>query len=507
MSSRWLIPAILLLSACYRTNPSNCRVTPSACSATEVCDSVTERCIDPGAIDCATTSCPTGSSCNQQTNRCEATLSITSTDTPYIKSTGSEIILINGSGFQSGAEVSFNGNPAINVEFISSSQLRVTTPSRQPGTKKCGKLPLTVRNPDNSTKTAPAFFAYYFEPSMLVSQSLPPTLGTDPSQLTVVDLNRDGQNDLVAVTPGQPPRIFLGTGAGLPTMAVQPNAMSVNAVAIDPEPSRSFLITADSINGMNNLVYRIPNTGVLNLTRVNTIVAAATVTSFLAEDLDADGYRDVIGLQNDGQIFGVIRNPDWETMSTIPLFFPTGLTATSITAGKYYGDIVRVAAISTSSSEVNIIRYDRAARVFRSDDSLTLSEKAAQLVDGDVNGDGKRDLIVFMASGTARIFLNSDGFASTNTQDALFGQQHSSVAVGDVDCDGRADLVGVGGIASSAEVTLWLARTGGFAPLPTTGKLEGRAVTIGDVNDDGIPDVVVYQVQNQPMVRIGVPKS
>ena len=119
---------------------------------------------------------------------------------------------------------------------------------------------------------------------------------------------------------------------------------------------------------------------------------------------------------------------------------------------------------------------------------------AATLV--DVDGDGTLDLVGLYGYSGVGVQLNQGGsFAPAVVYDASLGQ--TGVAVGDVNGDGRPDIVTVGN--GPDQVTVLLNTGGGAFGTPATypfgqGFLTAptpAAVALGDMNGDGVLDVVV----------------
>ncbi len=110
------------------------------------------------------------------------------------------------------------------------------------------------------------------------------------------------------------------------------------------------------------------------------------------------------------------------------------------------------------------------------------------LAAGDLNGDHKIDLVVQMSTGFAVLLGNGDG----TFQPPQYVTTHSGPAfltIGDVNLDGRADIVLVND--SSPEVSIYFGNESGVQTTPTHVNLPGSTqVAIGDVNGDGIPDLV-----------------
>lgn len=133
---------------------------------------------------------------------------------------------------------------------------------------------------------------------------------------------------------------------------------------------------------------------------------------------------------------------------------------------------------------------------------------ADSLAVADVNGDGKLDVLVVNTSGTTDgtvgvLLGNGDGTFQSAPTYSSGGQDAGSVAVADVNGDGKLDLLVANECGSSdctganGTVAVLLGNGNGTFQKAVTygsGGIEPYSVAVADVNGDGKPDLVVANV-------------
>jgi hypothetical protein len=104
---------------------------------------------------------------------------------------------------------------------------------------------------------------------------------------------------------------------------------------------------------------------------------------------------------------------------------------------------------------------------------------------GDVNGDGKLDIVTAnSSSGSVNVLMNNgDGNFGTARAYAVVGAPNS-IALGDFNGDGKPDIATTG----TAVDVLLNNGDGTFEAVQEVGPA-GRSVVVADFNSDGLPDI------------------
>ena len=290
---------------------------------------------------------------------------------------------------------------------------------------------------------------------------------------------------------------------------------------------KTDLILADQCANYNNC-----NTGAVSVLLGNgdgTFQAATAYSaggmypqSVAVADVNNDGKLDVITSSNcvnssdcsNGSVSVLLGNGDG-TLQAPVTYSSAGENAQSVTVADVNGDgkpdllvgnVCSDGNCSNGSLSVLLGNGDgtfQPAVSYNSGGAGTLS-----LSTGDVNGDGKLDVVLAnncvsnndCSSGSATVLLgNGDGTFQSATTYNTGGQQTQSVAVGDVNGDGKLDIVLANNCAgnnncSSGSVSVLLGNgdaTFQSAVSFNSGGVYATSVTLADLNGDGKADVLV----------------
>jgi hypothetical protein len=335
--------------------------------------------------------------------------------------------------------------------------------------------------------------AYTFvKPSLLGTER---SIGSTASSVTSADFNGDGKPDVAwGAASGTGVWVALGNGNG--------TFGTATAFSVGTRPQ--FVASADlNGDGKVDLVeanYSSGTVGVLlgkgngSFLAVQTFFAGSNPAGLAVGDFDRDGKMDAAVVNRGGNtvsVFMGLGDGSFKARVTV-----AAAGAYSVTAGDVNGDgKLDLIVPNLSGGGVEVLKGNGdgsfgAAQTFASGTSSAFAAV------GDFNGDGRADLAVsvlnvnFTSLGQVAVLLgNGDGtFSAAKT--VTVGFSPLGLAVGDVNRDGRLDVV-VGNRDGATLSVLLGNGDGTFFDQQTVGSGVGiRSVTVVDVNGDGAPDVL-----------------
>ena len=217
----------------------------------------------------------------------------------------------------------------------------------------------------------------------------------------------------------------------------------------------------------------------------------STNVQFATADLNGDGLTDVIGIDATGNLVSALGRGDGTFSSPYTI---AGSSLESLATGDFNGDgKADVVAISESNQDSALFLYAGSGNgAFQpSLPAVDLKAPGAQVpVTGDFNGDSNLDVVLpyslsFPAMGSGLIFLPGKGNGTFGSP-VLFSQQNTSITqrvlVADLNNDKKLDLVW--------NAAVYLGNGDGtFQQAPLS--LAGTPLAISDFNGDGIPDLLM----------------
>lgn len=334
--------------------------------------------------------------------------------------------------------------------------------------------------------------AYFDAPFLLF-----PT-GGDPRSVVIKDLDHDGRPDLVFVDldPGSHLSILPGQGDGtfLPriTVATGQDAGSVSVEDLDGDGGYDAIVSGF----FDQKLWVHAGTGLAFSPPVGYSLGFNPGPIEMA-DLDADGYRDAIISHPVSPVGISVRWGQAARAFGAQLDLPGQSYTAAVAFADFDGD-GRLDLLSTNTgSPVNrdstlTLYRNLGARAFAAPAVFAAGLGPMALGLGRFDADTNADVAVACADDSTVRILVSDGAGHlTRTPQRLrFEQPPRDVAAGDIDGDGKTDLV-----VTTENYGVYLCRGHGDGSFATPRWLDGPgmpgAVAIGDLDGNGIADVVV----------------
>jgi hypothetical protein len=329
------------------------------------------------------------------------------------------------------------------------------------------------------------------------------------SALALGDVDGDGDLDVVTVNEGQANRLYLNNGTATPFsgaagMNITGDAPATRAIALVDIDGDGDLDVVTGNNGQANRLYlnngnSDPFSGVTG----TDITADADRTWCIAlGDMDGDGDLDVVvGDLGPGRLYlnngtanpfsgvtGTVITTDLNWNRTIALGDVDGDGHLDVVFGNNYGETNRLYLNNgTADPFTGVSGTDITADTY---DTLAIAL-------GDVDGDGDLDVVTGNEIQANRLYLNNgtaDPFSGvTGTNITADSQNTAAIALGDVDGDGDLDVVA----GNNGEANRLYLNNGAADPFNgvtgtdiTTDAQQTLAIALGDVDGDGDLDVV-----------------
>lgn len=281
--------------------------------------------------------------------------------------------------------------------------------------------------------------------------------GAVPRSLAVGDFNKDGKLDLVTANAG----------------AYEVSVLSGNGDGTFRAPTNIEI----GLRQLSVAVGDFNSDGTLDLAVASTVLYSGYNASYPG----AVEYDVLLG-HGDGSFGAPSRNK---------ISFGDSIYTAAVTVADFNNDgkLDFAMALATQFSQNVTVALGTGAGALGPATSFTVGYAPEAVAAGDVNGDGKVDLVTANLSGDSVSVLLGSGTGSFGAaQDYDAGSQPRSVAMADFDGDGKIDLVS----ANAVGVTVLLGNgTGSFkGPVSVAAGSYPFGVAVGDFNGDGRRDVV-----------------
>jgi hypothetical protein len=345
---------------------------------------------------------------------------------------------------------------------------------------------------------------------------------TDPSAITVADLDGDGLDDVILpgieLSDGTPTLAILkGRQNGMLAPVTYINGVSVWGLAsgdVNGDGKPDIVVTG--FNASGSYVTTFLNEGQGNFTQISngSISGPHPGPIALASIYGAGALDLLVSVQAPNAIL-LLQNSGGGNFGTPKAIATTATDNRNFSVADFNSDglpdVVYTGTNPTTGADQVHILLNQGGGAFSDIAPASLSGISGYISVIDANKDGCPDLAIqspidSTAPLVLQVFLgHCDGTftltSSVTIAPAGFAPYH--LLAGDFDNDGFPDLAGANGETQPSHVLyLWGDGTGHFTAQQVNGPM-GFLATVGDVNGDGIPDVVVPDRFNEVSVSLG----
>ena len=321
---------------------------------------------------------------------------------------------------------------------------------------------------------------------------LPFDVSRSPSSVAIQDLNGDGHPDLVVSDYNSDAvSVLLGNGDGTfgtrTDFATGKNPQSVVIGDLDGDGSADLVVTNYAAHTISVLLGNGDGTF-----RAKTDFAAGSYPQHVAlADLNHDGRLDAAVTDRGTNTVAVLLGNGNGTFAA-KTQFAVGTTPMWVAIGLLDGDANPDLVVANSGAGTVSVLLGNGDGTFRPKTDFSAGAAPRSLALADLNADGRLDLAVANSSASTVSVLpgNGDGTFGTRTSNTV-GANPQAVAVADLNHDGVPDLATADYSANTASVLLGHGDGTFAARVEYRSGNQPNALAIGDLDGDGNQELAV----------------
>jgi hypothetical protein len=326
--------------------------------------------------------------------------------------------------------------------------------------------------------------------------------GSHPRAVAVTDVSADGKRDLIVANfSGNSVAVMLGNGNGTfapaQTLAVgipHTYGMALVVQDVNGDGKPDILVAGGGENGVVSVLLGNGN-GTFAVQK--TFAAGPNTYALTAADVNGDGKPDIAVADNsllNGSVGILLGNGNgtFAAMQTVS----SGTYPQSIASGDVNGDGKQDLVVGMYSSNTVALLLGNGNGTFKFPANFGGGTGPSGVTIAEVSGDGKQDVLVTDAgSGNVGVLLGNGNGTFLGIRSSFAGARAFAMTVADVNADGKLDLT-VASANPAGAVSVLLGNGNGVFQAAQSFAVGANplSVAVGDITGDGKPDIVSANV-------------